>query len=227
MDKTIKVLVADDHPIFRHGLCQIIQAERGFSLIGEAENGEFALQVIAEKEPDVVLLDLDMPVLDGIDCAKFLQKNFPHIKVVFLTMHKDRHLLNMMKPLNIKGYVLKDCAVIEILDCIQKVTQNQIYISPALTEMLLGEIASESGKQNVLSLIALLTPTEKRIIRLISESKTSRQIADELFVSLRTIENHRFNICTKLNINGNHSLVKFSLTEKQNILKAIPKADLV
>lgn len=223
MSELIKVLVADDHPIFRHGLCALIQSENELSLIGSAENGQIALEMIAETQPDIVILDLDMPVLDGVATARILQKIYPTIKVVFLTMHKDRELFNMLKPLNIKGYVLKDSAVVEIIDCIKRVKADKIYISPSVAETLLGELEIDNQKQNISTLISLLTATEKRVLRLVCESKTTREIASELFVSIRTIENHRFNICAKLKIKGNHSLIKFALSHKSAILGYIPK----
>lgn len=218
MSKTIKVLVADDHPIFRHGLCMLINAEKDLVLAGEAENGVIALEQVEKSNPDVIILDLDMPIMDGVETARNLQQNFPKIKIIFLTMHKDREILNILKPLNIKGYVLKDSAVIEIVECIKMVMEDKSYISPEITDILLGEISQDSQQRIHLSKLSLLTSAEKRILRFIAESKTNREIAEILFISIRTVENHRFNICAKLNIKGNHSLFKFALTNKLQIL---------
>ncbi|MEK7725070.1 MAG: response regulator transcription factor [Acidobacteriota bacterium] len=218
MNKQIKIFVADDHPIFRHGLCMLIKAEKTFILVGEADNGQIALDLIKENVPDIVILDLDMPIMDGVAAARIIQTRFPEIKTVILTMHKDRELLNMMKSLNIKGYILKDSAVIEIVDCINKVVSGKTFISPAITEMLLDEISKDSFSESKSALISILTPAEKRILKLIADTKTNREIAEKLYVSVRTIENHRFNICNKLNIKGNHSLVKFALSNKESIL---------
>lgn len=217
MGKKIKILIADDHPVFRHGLCMLIKAEENFILTGEADNGEKAIEIIEKDNPDVVILDLDMPVMDGVAASRILQSRFPKIKTVFLTMHKDKEILNMMKSLNIKGYILKDSAIIEIVDCIKKVFANKTFISPAIADLLLDEVSQIQNQLNLETLTSKLTSAEKRIIKLIAETKTNREIAEELFISIRTVENHRFNICHKLNLKGNHSLVKFALSNKKYI----------
>jgi DNA-binding NarL/FixJ family response regulator len=223
MNKFIKVLVADDHPIFRHGLAALIQADKNLTLTGEAENGQIVLEMMAENIPDVIVLDLDMPILDGVATARILQEKFPDVEIVFLTMHKDRDLLKMLKPLNIKGFVLKDSALLEIADCIKKVFANKTYISPAVAELLLDQISQDEEQQTNIKLLSVLTSAERRILCLIAEAKSNREIAGELFISVRTVENHRFNICNKLQIKGNHSLIKFALANKEVILSILKK----
>lgn len=222
MNPKVKILIADDHPVFRHGLCMIIQNEANLTFLGEAENGKIALELVEQNKPDVVILDLDMPVMDGVETARNLYKKFPEVKTVILTMHKNRDLLNMMKSLNIKGYMLKDSAIIEIVDCIKKVVDGNTFISPAITEMLLEEISFVKNQLDFEEMLSNLTSAEKRIIKLIAETKSTREIAEELFISVRTVENHRFNICNKLNLKGNHSLIRFAISNK-NIISSFNK----
>lgn len=216
MKSKIKIGLVDDHPIFLRGLKTIIVAENNFEVIWEANNGKDALDKIQENQPDVVVLDVDMPILDGFSTAKKLNKSFPKVKIIFLTLLKDTQIFDLMKKYNIKGYVLKDSALDEIVYCINKVVDGGTNLSPKLTEMLFSDEPT-SNVNKFTHKIATLTQTEKKILFLISNLKTSKEIADDMSVSVRTIENHRFNICKKLNLKGNHALFKFALNNKKLI----------
>lgn len=213
----VKILIADDHPIFRRGLCSIIESDENFKVIAEAENGKVTLELIEKELPDIAILDIDMPVLDGIETAKLIYKEFPTVKTIFLTLHRDKDILNALKKLHVKGYLLKDSAIVEIVNCINQVMSGKSYVSEEILEMLLH--ISEQGFADAIPTFTLskLTATEMRILRLIAESKTNKEIADEFFISIRTVENHRFNICSKLKLKGNHSLLKFAFENKKMI----------
>ena len=210
------IIVADDHPIFRQGLKQLIERETGFRVIAEAEDGKTALGLIKTHLPMVAVLDLDMPEMDGFSVAGQVQKlNLP-VKVIILTMHKDELHVNRAIDLRVGGYVLKDGAVHEIINCIKTVKTGRRYFTPALSSLLLNRSRRPARAPEQFGL-AELTPTERRILFLLSELKTSKEIADELCISPRTVDNHRAHICSKLNLQGSHALVKFALQYKDEL----------
>ena len=205
----LKLLIADDHPLFRLGLRQIISS-RFVGPLEEAADGSSAWRLIQTFRPHLCILDIDMPNLDGLEIVRAMRRQHLPGEVIFLTLHKEEDLFNAALDLAVKGYVLKESAASEILDAIQTVAAGHSYISPALSDWLLGRRAQSrplaTGKEG----IQRLTPAERRILQLIAEDKTSKEIAQELGISPRTVENHRTNICDKLNVHGIHSLVKFA-----------------
>ena len=211
-----RIIIADDHPIFRGGLKSVIEKERSFEIVAEAENGREALESINELTPNVALLDLDMPEVDGFGVARELQKLRLPVRVIILTMHRDETHFNQAIDLGVCGYVLKDGAAAEIVECIKAVAAGKDYFSPAMSSYLLNR-SRRSGSFGMRAGISDLTPTERRILFLLSELKTSKEIAAELGVSPRTIENHRANICQKLGLQGSHALVKFAIKNKNEL----------
>lgn len=214
MNEQVKIIIADDHPIFRSGLRQIIDGERKFNVSAEASDGEAALNLIENEKPHIAVLDVNMPKMTGFLVAKELRRREIDCEIVFLTMHSEEAMFNKAMDLGAKGYILKDSAAVDIINCLQAVANGQNYTSPAITTYLFKR-ATRSAKKS--GGIEDLTATERMILRLIAESKTSREIADELCVSSRTIENHRYNICQKLNISGSNALVKFALKHQNEI----------
>ncbi len=212
MNKVIKVIIADDHPIFRNGLRQIIESESSIKIIGEADNGQKALDYITELNPDIAILDIDMPKLTGLQVLKNIKNE--NTKVIFLTMYAEEDIFDEAMNLGIKGYVLKDSAVNDILDCITTVYADNYYISPSVSNFLVNRRRKLSELRSNNPHLQNLTITEKKILKFISENKTSKDIAHMLFLSPRTIENHRANISGKLNLKGSHSLVKFAIENK-------------
>ncbi len=216
MSKLINVVIADDHPIFRQGLSATIEKNKSIKVVGEAENGEAAIELTRRLDPDVVILDIDMPAKDGIETARELKSLGLSAKVVFLTMHKENSILRSLKSLGVKGYVLKDSALNEIVRCINSVVAGNTYLSPALNELIV-ENAETPQRTEMSPLISTLTQAERSVLKLVTESKTSREIAEALFVTVRTVETHRYNICTKLGLNGPNALFKFALQNKHEI----------
>jgi DNA-binding NarL/FixJ family response regulator len=215
MDKT-NIILADDHPIFRQGLKQLIEKQDGLDVIDEADNGAIALELIKKHLPDVAVLDLDMPELDGFRVARCVQESHLPTKIIILTMHKDELHFNQAVDLNVRGYVIKDSAANEVINCIKLVASGREYFSPSVSSYLLNR--SRRATQYEQSSIYDLTPTERRVIFLIAELKTTKEIADELGVSPRTIDNHRTHICSKLNLSGSHALAKFALQHKDKLM---------
>ena len=218
MNKRFKVFVADDHPIIRNGLIAEINSSRDFEVIGQAENGKEALEKLSSYNPDIVILDIDMPIMDGIETAKIINSEFPPMNIVFLSMYKEKEIINSIAKLDMKGYVLKDSAVIEIVSCLETVVQGDKFFSPQIKEMFVS-CAKNNNKE---TLISSLSPTEIDILIRISDLKTSREIAEDLFISIRTVENHRYKISRKLDIQGNHSLLKYAIDNKSAILEYSP-----
>jgi len=212
----ITILIADDHPIFRQGLKDLIEREPGFQVLAEAGDGEAALELITTRAPAVAVLDLDMPGLDGFAVAQRARlANLP-VKVIILTMHKDAMHFNQALDLGVSGYVVKESAAAEIIDCIRTVIKGREYFSPALSSFLLAR-SRRTAPQPELRELNELTPTERRILLLLSDLKTTKEIAAELGVSPRTIDNHRAHICGKLGLQGSHALTKFALQHKHEL----------
>ncbi|MBX7053611.1 MAG: response regulator transcription factor [Pyrinomonadaceae bacterium] len=221
MKSKISVLIVDDHPIFRQGLTAVIGKDPRLTVVGEAGNGVEALDAVKAAEVKVIVLDIDMPVMDGLDTARALRNTGSDVAIIFLTMHKDTSILRSMKMLDVRGYVLKDSAMNEIVDCIRIVAAGKTYLSPALNEIVLGAMG-ENTESGTFKALQTLTATEKRVLKRIAESKTNREIAAELFVAVRTVETHRYNICSKLDLAGPNALLSFAIGSKKSILDRIP-----
>ena len=217
MADDLTVMIADDHPIFRRGLREVIEGDGGLSVVGEAADGEAALRLAEERRPAVAVLDIDMPRLSGFELvAEFARRHLP-VAVVFLSMHKDESMFNEALRLGVRGYVLKESAATDIVAGIRAVAAGQHFISPALSTYLVKRGERQSDLARELPGLGALTPAERRVLKLIADNKTSREIAAELFVSHRTVENHRTNICQKLRLHGSHSLLKFALEHKSEL----------
>jgi len=210
----VKIVIADDHPVFRFGLRQIIEAEPGFDVVGEADHGEDALKLIGKVRPAIAILDVAMPRLDGLALARQLQKLEQPVKTILVTMYREEKLFKKAIDAGVKGYVLKDSAASDIISCIKAVAAGQNYASPELTTYLISRVRQVDAVRAPRSETESLTATERRVLALLAEYKTSKEIAQKLFVSPRTVETHRNNICQKLGIHGSHALMKFALAQK-------------
>ena len=210
MSNEITVLIADDHPIFRKGLREIIEAEVSLKLVGEAEDGARALAVLRALRPQVAVLDVDMPQMDGISVARAMGQEGLPTAIVLLTMHRNERFFNAALNLGVRGYVLKDSAVSEIVTAIRAVKDGQRFVTPLLMDFVLNRHHAQLQTSTNTGLGAL-TEAEHRILKLIAEYKTSQEIADELFISVRTVDRHRANIANKLDVKGAHALLQFAL----------------
>ena len=211
MEPEIRVLIAEDHPIFRKGLRQIVEAEPSLKVVAEAEDGEQALELIQASRPQVAVLDVDMPRKDGLAVAREVQSLGLGVALIFLTMHKNERFFNAALDSGVKGYVLKDCASAEIVEGIRTVAAGRSYITPLLTDYLLNRHRAGLVAETPL---ASLTPAERCVLRLVAEYKTSKEIADDLFISARTVDRHRANIAIKLSLSGSHALLQFALAHR-------------
>jgi DNA-binding NarL/FixJ family response regulator len=212
MSNQIKIVIADDHPIFRNGLKQIIEYEDRIKIIGEADNGAKALELIKDLNPDVAVLDIDMPKKTGLEVLRELKDS--DVRIIFLTMYAEEDIFDEAMNLGIKGFVLKDSAVNDIIEGIFSVFEDRYYISPSVSNFLVNRRKKLNELRNNNPRLDSLTLAEKKVLKYIAENKTSKDIANILFLSYRTIENHRANISNKLNLKGSHSLVKFAIENK-------------
>ena len=217
MNDLIRILIADDHPVFRQGLRQIIETDPQLKVSAEAADGEQALARLQDTPVDVAMLDLTMPLKDGFAVARAARELRLAVPLVFLTMHKDEHYLHAALDLGVKGYVLKDSAITEIVSCLKAVVAGQDYISPALSSYLIRRSNRAAALAAAKPALEQLTPAERRVLKLIAEGQTSRTIAAELGIGIRTVEHHRNNITTKLELHGSHALIKFALQHQAEL----------
>jgi DNA-binding NarL/FixJ family response regulator len=210
----LSIVIADDHPVFRHGLRDIIESEPGFKVLGEAGDGEQALEMVGKLRPAIAILDVAMPKLDGLAVARKLAAAGPAVGVILVTMYREQKLFTEALDAGVKGYVLKDSAATDIISCIKAVADGQNYASPELTTYLVSRLRQGETAALPRSDLAGLTTTELRILSLLADYKTSKEIAQDLFISPRTVDTHRNHICQKLDIHGSHALMKFALGHK-------------
>lgn len=215
MTEKITILIADDHPIFREGIRKVLERESSFFIIAEAEDGEAALHKILELKPDVAILDINMPKMTGLTVAQRVSAMNLTTNIMLLTMLDDKKIFLEAMDAGVKGYILKDSAVAEILKAVTAVNEDRHYISPTLSGILLQKKGILNDQQ--FDSLKNLTPTEVRILDRIADLKTNQEIADELFVSKRTVENHRTNIAQKLNLKSTNGVLKFALQHKSDL----------
>lgn len=207
-----RVLIADDHPIFRQGLVKVIQDAGEFDVVAEAEDGHAALDAIARHRPALAVVDIGMPNMDGLELIRAASARSVKTLFVVLTMYNDEEYLREALGLGVRGYLLKESASVELLQCLRAVVGGKHYVSPSFTEYLLsGPDASGDGP---VAGLRTLSPTERRILRLLSANRTSKEIAEELHISFRTVNNHRAHICEKLGLEGHNRLLQFALEHK-------------
>lgn len=192
MNKNPSIIIADDHPLLLKGLSDFL-IEKAHNLIGKANNGREAYNIILEMKPDIAILDIQMPYMSGLEIAQKCKNHNLKTKIVLITLHKEKDLYQKAQELNIFGYILKEFALEEIENCIKTVAEGTPFFSDRIKE-LIGVVLLENNELNS------LTPSERKILNLIAQDKTNKEIASHLFISYRTVEKHRSNIINKLNL---------------------------
>lgn len=213
MSSVFRVLIADDHELVRRGFRDVIREDPLFEIVAECSDGQEVLDALDPSEVDLAVVDLSMPKRSGIDVVREVHRRHLPVHVVILTMHKEKDFFVEALKFGVRGYVLKDQGVREIRDCLHRVAAGQIFISPSLSDELI-DLVTNSGLPEILR---PLTPAERKVLRLVGEKKTSREIADTLFISQRTVETHRHNICRKLGLNGYQALFQFALEQLRHL----------
>ena len=203
------IVVADDHKIVREGLVKLLETREDFEVIGEASDGEEAVNLVLEKEPDIVLMDIWMPRLSGIDATRRIGKRGSSAKVLVLSMHESRTYVEQVLRAGAAGYVVKSSAACDLLQAIDAVNTGQSYLSPTITQQVVDAIARPDDAAP--SGVAMLTDREREVLQLIAEGLSSKEIAKVLGVSLKTVDSHRSNLMDKLDIHKVSGLVRFAI----------------
>ncbi len=216
---TINIIVADDHQIVRQGLRTLLAAEPDMEVVAEADNGRKVLRLVQELKPNVVIMDISMPDLNGIEATRQILAEAPEVKVVALSMHSDSlFVLNMLKA-GASGYLLKDCALEELVKAIRVVVTNKTYLSPGISDIVIKDFVS-SWSASDSSAFSALTAREREVLQLMAEGKSTLQIADHLCVSAKTVEAHRKQIMDKLGIHSVAELTKYAIRQGLTSLEA-------
>jgi two-component system response regulator NreC len=209
---TIRIQLADDHMITREGLKSIIQNEKHMEIVAEADNGRSAVEKALSLIPDIIIMDINMPGLNGIEATKQILAQHPHIKIIALSMFSERGYVMGMLKAGVSGYLLKNCAFSEFLNAIKTVSKGSRYLSQHITDMVMDDFAAGRPLEG-LSLNNSLTRREREVLQLLAEGARSTQIATRLHVSEKTISTHRRKIMGKLNIPSLAGLSKFAIRE--------------
>lgn len=210
MKQEVTVLIVDDHPLLRRGLRDVIGENSGFRIVGEASNGTEAMRLFVSLKPQIAIIDIDMPQLNGLETIRAMRDLSITIKPIILTMYREEDMFNAAMDLGAKAYVLKENAANDILAALEAVARGDSFVSASMLSA--GQRRSDRVRELLLSKpqIESLTPAERRILKLIGEDHTSKEIAELLHLSVRTVDNHRQHICDKLKLHGTHSLLKFA-----------------
>jgi len=210
----IKVVLADDHQIVRHGLRSLLSAEPDIEVVGEADNGRAVIRLVQELSPQVVIMDISMPDLNGIEATRQILSDFSGVKVIALSMHSDSlFVLNMFKA-GASGYLLKDCALEELVKAVRTVMNRKVYLSPSISDIVVKDfVIGWSPEDSSSSAYSILTAREREVLQLMAEGKTTNQIAENLCISVKTVEAHRKQLMTKLDIHSVAELTKYAIRQ--------------
>lgn len=213
-----RIVIADDHTIMREGLRSLLEAEAAFEVIGAVDNGRDAVRLATLLKPDLVLMDLAMPHMDGMSAIRELKRRAPDIKILVLTMHKTEEHIRAALQAGASGYLLKDAARAELLIAIVSVMRGRTFISPAVADRIVaGYLDHEAPEGAMRARSDTLTAREKQVLKLIAEGRRNKEIAEYLFVSVKTVEKHRANLMSKLDLHNTAELTSFAI---QNSLLA-------
>lgn len=209
----IRILLADDHTILRDGIRSLIEDEPDMEVVGEAEDGITVVKLADSLRPDVILMDLAMPLLNGLEATRQIRKNNPHAKILILTMHENEEYIRQVLAAGAMGYILKDAAARELLGAIRAVNKGEVVLSPAITRLIVtdylrwGDLSPQDSTDG-------LTDRERQILQLIAEGYTNKQIADILSISIKTVQAHRLNLMKKLDLHDRGELIKYAIQKK-------------
>jgi two-component system response regulator NreC len=209
----IRILIADDHTLLRNGICALLEAEPDMVIVGEANDGREAVRLVGQLKPQVVLMDIAMPLLNGLEATRQIKREHPEINVLVLTMYDHEEYFREMLEVGASGYIIKRAAATELVSAIRAVYNGEAVLSPAITRLLLEDYLNrethrEDDDPNALS------AREREVLQLIAEGKTSREIAELLHLSVKTVQSHRTNLMQKLDLHDRGELIKYAIQKK-------------
>ena len=209
--KKTKILIADDHTIFRQGLRMLLAQEGDMEVVGEAADGIEVLALAKKLNPDIILLDIAMPQMDGVEAARKLKKILPRIRIIVLTSYSDDQFLFEFLKLGVSGFVLKDSASQELIYSIRKSNEGMVFFDPSVSKKVMDKFTQVTGGKSDLINYGKLSDREKEVLQLVAEGYSSKEVAEKLYISPKTVENHKANIMRKLNIRDRTGLTKYAL----------------
>jgi DNA-binding NarL/FixJ family response regulator len=215
----IRIIIADDHQIVRQGLKKLLETQQDMEVVGEAEDGLTTVDLAKELLPDVIVMDVKMPEMNGIDASVQIHSELPDVKIIALSMYGDHRFVTNMLKSGVCGYLLKDCAFEELAHAIRLVMENKTYLSPGVADIVIQDYVSHLNSPGPPSSSGL-TSREAEILQLLSEGKRSKQIADLLNISPKTVDTHRLQIMRKLDLNSVVELTKYAIREGLTTLEA-------
>ncbi|MEJ2701149.1 MAG: response regulator transcription factor [Sedimentisphaerales bacterium] len=206
-----RIIIADDHAIVRHGLSRAFDQQEDINVIGQAKNGLATIELVRKLSPDVVVMDIAMPDLNGIEATRQIVAASPNVKVIGLSMHSSNRYVREMFKAGASGYLLKDCAFEELLEAIRNVAQGKTYVSPSVGDIVVQDFLHGTGDET--SAFSTLTTRERQVLQLLAEGNTTKQVAQRLYISPKTVEAHRLRVMNKLNIDNIAQLTKYAIQE--------------
>ncbi len=214
METKRKIVIAEDHTILRAGLRALLSGQNGLEVIGEAGDGREAVRKIDTLQPDLLLIDLSMPKLNGIDAIREIKSRHPEIKIIVLTVHKsDEYIIAALKA-GANGYMLKDASQNELLLAIDYVINGKTFLSPSISDKVVDAFLNTDKKDKPAAVLDNLTAREREILKLVAEGNTNKKIADHLCISLKTVEKHRSNLMQKLDLRNTAALTAYAIAKK-------------
>jgi two-component system response regulator NreC len=209
--KVIRMLLADDHTVMRKGLRLLLESQPGFQVVAEAATGREAVSLAEQHAPDVIVMDIAMPLLNGIEAARQIAAKLPQAAVVFLSMHSDESYVLRALKAGARAYLLKDSAEHDLIEAVRTVTEGKAYFSPAISKMLVEDYMRQMRERKVEDSYELLTTREREIVQLLAEGKNNKEVANLLNLSLYTVETHRSNIFQKLKLHSGAELILYAI----------------
>jgi two-component system response regulator NreC len=207
----VRILIADDHGVLRAGLRALLNAEPDLQVVGEAGDGWEALRLAAELQPDLMLMDISMPGLDGLEATRLLRRRHPRLRILLLTLHEEEDLVREAIEAGASGYIVKRAAESELLGAVRAVAAGHMYVHPSMTRAFVGQHGRPPRDEEGSSEVTSLTPRETEVLELVAAGYTNRQVADRLGIGQRTVETHRANLMAKLNLRSRAALVRYAV----------------
>jgi DNA-binding NarL/FixJ family response regulator len=213
MEQKVRIVLVEDHTILREGLRALLSADPDFEIIGEAADGREAVRLVEKQVPDLILMDLSMPRMTGMDAIREIKKRYPATKIIALTVHKTEEYLRTTLQAGADGYVLKDATHNELMMAIQSVLNGKTYLSPGVSEKVVeGYLEGKEGRMPN-STLGLLSQREREVLKLIAEGYKNKEIAADLYISLKTVEKHRANLMKKLDLHNAAALTAYAIEQ--------------